>query len=52
MGVSGVPFFVINNKYGISGAQPSEVFLDAFKQLSTLEETQEGEQCDVESGTC
>lgn len=52
MGVSGVPFFVMNNKYGISGAQPSEVFLDAFKQLSTLEETPGGEQCDIESGTC
>jgi predicted DsbA family dithiol-disulfide isomerase len=52
MGVSGVPFFVINNKYGISGAQPSEVFLDTFKQLSTLVETPEGEQCDVDSGAC
>jgi len=25
-GVSGVPFFVINDKYGISGAQPTEAF--------------------------
>ena len=52
MGVSGVPFFVINNKYGISGAQPAQVFLDAFKQLSTLEETPDGEQCDIDSGAC
>ncbi len=30
MGVSGVPFFVINNKYGISGAQPAEVLVQAI----------------------
>lgn len=26
IGVNGVPFFVVNNKYGISGAQPTETF--------------------------
>lgn len=26
LNISGVPFFVINEKYGISGAQPEEVF--------------------------
>lgn len=25
-GISGVPFYIINNKYGVSGAQPSDVF--------------------------
>jgi len=33
-GVSGVPFFVINDKYGISGAQPADVFLKAFASVS------------------
>lgn len=51
-GVSGVPFFIINNKYGISGAQPSEVFLDAFKQVSSLENVSEGESCDVNGENC
>lgn len=32
-GVSGVPFFVINDQYGISGAQPVEAFLQAFKSV-------------------
>lgn len=32
MGVSGVPFFVIDRKYGISGAQPTELFLNALQQ--------------------
>jgi predicted DsbA family dithiol-disulfide isomerase len=32
LGIRGVPFFVINSKYAISGAQPSEVFLDALRK--------------------
>lgn len=34
-GISGVPFFVLNEKYGISGAQESSAFLQAFEQLSS-----------------
>jgi predicted DsbA family dithiol-disulfide isomerase len=30
LGASGVPFFVIDRRYGISGAQPTEVFLNAL----------------------
>jgi predicted DsbA family dithiol-disulfide isomerase len=32
LGANGVPFFVIDRKYGISGAQPAEVFLRALQQ--------------------
>lgn len=32
LGISGVPFFVIDRKYGVSGAQPSDVFVDAITQ--------------------
>ncbi len=32
LGVSGVPFFVLERKYGISGAQPVEVFTRALEQ--------------------
>lgn len=32
LGVRGVPFFVINRKYAVSGAQPSEVFLEALRK--------------------
>jgi predicted DsbA family dithiol-disulfide isomerase len=31
LGISGVPFFVIDGKIGISGAQPVEVFAKALK---------------------
>jgi len=31
--ISGVPFFVIDGKYGVSGAQNPEVFVNAFNQV-------------------
>lgn len=31
MGASGVPFFVIDGRYGLSGAQPAEVIADAMR---------------------
>ena len=34
MGVTGVPFFIIANKYAISGAQPPEVLANAIRQIS------------------
>lgn len=51
-GVSGVPFFVINDQYGISGAQPTEVFLEAFQSVSDIKPSNEGACCDSENGTC
>ena len=31
-GANGVPFFVVDGRYGISGAQPTEVFAQALAQ--------------------
>jgi predicted DsbA family dithiol-disulfide isomerase len=31
LGAGGVPFFVIDRKYGVSGAQPAETFLHALR---------------------
>ncbi|AZA83620.1 disulfide bond formation protein DsbA [Chryseobacterium lactis] len=54
-GVSGVPFFVLNGKYAVSGAQPVEVFENALQQ--TYKETvspfkdlsgNEGASCDTD----
>lgn len=36
-GVQAAPFFVINNKYAISGAQPYKVFVNALKQVQAEE---------------
>lgn len=33
IGVTGVPFFILDGKYAISGAQPAEVFADALTQV-------------------
>ena len=33
LGVSGVPFFIFNNKYAVSGAQPTNVFLDTLQKV-------------------
>lgn len=60
IGVSGVPFFVFDRKYAVSGAQPAESFLGALKQsvnewkksnASGLQNLSSGESCDVD-GNC
>lgn len=33
IGIQGVPFYVVNDRYVISGAQPSEVFLETLQQV-------------------
>ncbi len=48
LGVSGVPFFVLNGKVALSGAQPPEMFLQAFEQAGEVVVT--GETCEVDSG--
>jgi len=59
-GIRGVPFFVFDRKYGISGAQESPVFLETLeKSFSEWRKTNpeihmeiiQGESCDVD-GTC
>ena len=42
LGVRGVPFFVLNQKYGISGAQPQEVFESTLLQVAEEEGLQPG----------
>lgn len=54
LGIRGVPFFVFNRKYAVSGAQPKEVFAQALN-TAWNEEAQgtmpNGESCDV-NGVC
>ena len=33
-GISGVPFFVIDGRYGLSGAQSPETFADALRTVA------------------
>lgn len=32
--ISGVPFYIINNKYGVSGAQPSDTFVEILTEVA------------------
>ncbi len=52
LGVTGVPFYIVNNKYGISGAQPTEVFLEAFQQVAPLEIISGGDSCGADGADC
>lgn len=38
LGIQGVPFFIINDKYGVSGAQSPEIFLQVFAQVQAEDE--------------
>ncbi len=35
LGISGVPAFIINDRYSISGAQATETFVSAFQQIAS-----------------
>lgn len=57
VGVQGVPFFVLNRKYGVSGAQPVEYFTQVLEKLWEEEKPLEdlspsqGHTCDDETCT-
>ncbi len=52
LGINSVPFFVINRKYAITGAQPTEVFVENIKTIIEQEgpfenlSTSDGVSCD------
>lgn len=53
VGARGVPFFVINQKYAISGAQPTETFAEALRKVAEEEKIQPGLQIlGDEKGLC
>jgi len=57
LGVSGVPFFVINRKYAVSGAQQPETFLGALSRawseqpLQNISSSDNNASCDID-GNC
>lgn len=59
IGARGVPFFVIDRKYAVSGAQPAEVFLNALttawnehKPSKLTDMSGDGEACNVDGSNC
>ena len=59
LGISGVPFFVFNDKYGVSGAQQPEHFLEVLQKSyeefaagdKGLQIISRGDNCDID-GNC
>ena len=51
IGVKGVPFFVFDRKYAVSGAQPMETFLNALSQ-SLSESKGQSSTCTPGGGCC
>ena len=41
MGITSVPTFIINDKYALTGGQPSDSFIQALKQISEEEAKQD-----------
>ncbi|MCS5489497.1 DsbA family oxidoreductase [Algoriphagus limi] len=62
IGVRGVPFFVFDRKYAISGAQPDEVFEGTLekswleysidKSSITIQSNESGNSCDIDQENC
>ncbi|MBX2970886.1 MAG: DsbA family oxidoreductase [Cyclobacteriaceae bacterium] len=34
LGITGVPFYIVQNKYGLSGAQPAEAFIEVIQKAA------------------
>ena len=54
LGVTGVPFFIFNKKYAVSGAQPAEVFAEIIEKVAKEMNVEPviGEVCEVDGGNC
>lgn len=56
IGVTGVPFFVVDRKYALSGAQPVEYFVSALTQAYEKDHldafSHNGDACDIDGNNC
>lgn len=60
LGVNGVPFFVVDRRYAVSGAQPTEVFSrllerawdDAHPQVEMVGGGAQGDACGIDGSAC
>ena len=48
-GANGVPFFVIDRRFGVSGAQPVEVFAEALARAAEARSTVDGQRSTVDN---
>lgn len=57
MGIQGVPFFVFDRTYAVSGAQPVEAFEQALakineERLEVIQDSEQGDSCAVDDPNC
>lgn len=50
LGIRGVPFYIFNSEYGVSGAQTPDTFLKVFEELNASAASS-GESCEI-GGDC
>jgi predicted DsbA family dithiol-disulfide isomerase len=51
LGIQAVPFYIINDRYGVSGAQASETFVRTLEEIGAEAALGEAASCNVD-GTC
>ncbi len=47
LGIRGVPFYIVNKEYGVSGAQSTETFIKVFNEIGVDAVAQTDVSCDV-----
>src|SRR5882757_2438608 len=55
LGANGVPFFVLDRRYGVSGGQPAEVFTQALEQAwqgRSITDIGQGGETDATAAVC
>lgn len=52
VGVQGVPFFVVNEKYAVSGAQPEEAFLQVLQKVQEELAAEGQSESSTDAGFC
>jgi predicted DsbA family dithiol-disulfide isomerase len=48
LGIKAVPFYIINERYGVSGAQSTEAFIKAFEEIEKEKVKIEGEPLEID----
>jgi predicted DsbA family dithiol-disulfide isomerase len=51
LGVTGVPFYIVNQTYGVSGAQTPDIFVKLIEEINAPVAL-DGEACDVDGSNC
>lgn len=51
LGIHSVPFFILNDQYGLSGAQPTETFISVLQEVGSKSAVETVQSCSAD-GYC